>query len=389
MKNHTEIKYINPCELIVHTELLRIYGRCNKEVDLRIDIEKNGIIVPLVVSKRTSENIIVSGNRRLQAASSLGIDSVPVVFYKFPSEDAEKHFILSANQERPKTKYQQLLEGREWELIEKKAAAMRRKKGLEQRWKNKDIDDFDSYHYYPPTLLPEYRFCSHEQNQLKQNPRTIDIVGARIGISAASYQRSKPVIEKCEKLRERGKNLEADVLEEYLESSGISVAAKLVKSSDCDVVLRMVAEGDAKTVPIALINLARINKINAVVTGAIFFFPNDKLRKSTYFHLGRVIKIANLVATICFRDSIDYNLYEHEYKCDELLCLSREEEDWEQQSLRKRMQYLLSHSNVKPTDRYLLNRLLKPVNCIDCEIEYLQIIESRVIGVFDSVEVAA
>lgn len=389
MKNHAGIKYIDPCKLIVHTELLRIYGNCEEEVDLHTDIEKNGIIVPLVVSKRTSKNIVISGNRRLQAALSLGIDSVPVVSYRFPSEEAEKHFILSANQERPKTKYTLLVEGKEWELIEKKAAATRRKKGLEQRWKCKDIDDFDSHNYYPPTLLPDYRFCSREQNQSKKNLRTIDIVGARIGISAASYQRAKPVIEKCEKLRDEGKNLEAAVLKEYLESSGINAAARLVKSSDCDRVLKMVATEEAKTVSIALTNISRISNWSVIKSGAIFFFPDNKLRKSTYFHLGRVVNIANQIATVCFRDSIDKDLYEHQYKCDELLCLAREEEDWKQQSLRNRMHYLLSHTNATPTDRYLLNRLLKPVISIDSEIEYLQIIDWRVAGVHKFAEVVA
>lgn len=386
MKNQSEIKYINPCRLIAHVELIRIYGNCDKEVNLHKDIEKNGIIVPLVVSKRTSENIVVSGNRRLQAALWLGIESVPVVFYKFSSEEAEKHFILSANQERPKTKYTLLLEGKEWEKLEKEAAAVRRKKGLEQRW-NKSINDFDNYDYYPSTLLPNNRSASCDAHQSKKKKqRATDRVGERIGMSASSYERAKPIVEKCEKLREQGKDSEATVLKEYLETSGINAAARLVKSSDCDTVLAMVATEEAKSISIALTNIARVSKINAIKPGAIFFFPDNKLRKSTYFHIGRVVNIANLIATVCFRDSIDNDLYEHEYKCDELLCLSREEEDWEQQSLRKRMQYLLSHSDVKPTDRYLLNRLLKPVNCIKCEIEYLQIIECRVA---ESVEVAA
>lgn len=389
MKNYTAIEYLNSSILSIHTELLRIYGGSEHREDLQLDIKENGIIIPLIVSTRTSIHNIVSGGCRLRAAIALNIKSIPVICYNFPNIEAEKHFILCANRNRPKTKYQQLLEGREWELIEKKAAALRRKKGLEQRWKNKSIDDFDSHDYYPPTLLSDYRFCSHEQNQSKKNLRTIDRVGAQIGISAASYQRAKPVIEKCEKLRGEGKKLEAAVLEEYLEYSGINAAAKLVRLFDCDTVLAMVASGEAKTVSIALINIARISKINVIKSGAIFFFPDNKLRKPSYFHLGRVLNIANQIVTVCFRDSIDNDLYEHQYKCDELLCLRKEEEDWEQQSLRNRMQYLLSHTNTTPTDRYLLNRLLKPVISIDSEIEYLQIIEWRVVGVCEFVGVAA
>lgn len=388
MKNHTETKYIDPCRLIIHIELLRIYGRCEKKVDLHTDIEKNGIIVPIVVSTRTSENVVVSGSRRLQAALSLSIDRVPVVFYRFPNEEAEKHFILSANQERPKTKYQRILEGREWEKFEKEAAAKRRKKGLDQRWNNDG--DFDIHDYYPATLLSDYRSASPDALQPKKKKlRSTDRVGARIGMSASSYERAKPIVEKCEKLRERRKSSEAVVLEEYLESCGIKAALRLVKSFDCDVVLKMVATGEAKTVSIALTNISRISNWSAIKPGAIFFFPNNKLRKATYFHLGRVVDIANQIATVCFRDSIDNDLYEHQYKCDELLCLSLVEEDWEQQSLRNRMHYLLSHSNASPTDRYLLNRLLKPVISIHSEIEYLQIIDWRVAGVRKFAEVVA
>lgn len=382
MKNHAVIKYINPCHLIVHTELLRIYGNCDKEIDLYRDIEKNGIIVPLVVSKLTSENIVVSGNRRLQAAIDLLFDSVPVVFYKFPSEEAEKHFILSANQERPKTKYQQLLEGKEWELIEKKAAAIRREKGLEQRWKDKDCDDFDSHDYYPPTLLSDYRSGTRVPLRLpSKKQRTRDKVGAKIGISGRTYERAKPIVDKCEKLRKLGSYLEATALEEYLEISGINAAARLLKLTECDAVLGMVARGESKTVGVALTNIDRINKVNAIVPGAIFFFPDKMLRKPTYFHLGRVVGITNSMATVSFRDDFDWELYEHQYKCDELLCLTREEEEFSQQMLRERIHYLLSHPRVAPTERYLLNRLLKPVTSIEDEIEFLQIIEWRVVGV--------
>lgn len=390
MKNYAEIRHINPCQLIVHTELLRIYGNGENGADLNLDIEENGIIVPLVVSTRTSENIVVSGNRRLQAAIAAGFDSVPVVFYKFPSEEAEKHFLLSANQERPKTKYQQLLEGGEWELIEKNAAALRRKKGLNQRWKSKDGDGFDSHDYYPPTLLSDYRSASCDALQSSnKKQRATDKVGAKIGMSGRTYERAKPIVEKCKQLRDEGKKLEATALEEYLESSGINAAARLLKLADCNGVLSLVATGKAKNISSALTSIARINKMSAIAPGAIFFFPDKMLRKPAYYHEGRVVSIANSTATICFRDGIDWELHEHQYKCDELLCLNCREDELSQQSLRERMNYLLAHSNVTPTDRYILNRLLRAVTSISDEIEYLQIIEWRVAGVRDFVGVAA
>ena len=73
-----KIDFINPFHLTVHSELLRIYSDNN--LDLQDDIKKNRIIVPLIASTRTSRPIVVSGNRRLQAAIVLGIETVPVVY---------------------------------------------------------------------------------------------------------------------------------------------------------------------------------------------------------------------------------------------------------------------------------------------------------------------
>jgi hypothetical protein len=389
MKNYTELKYISPLQLVAHTELLRIYGDREKRLDLQSDIEANGIIVPLVASIRTSIITIVSGKCRLDSAIALSIDLVPVVCYEFPNEEAEKHFILSANRNRPKTKYQQLLEGKEWEILEKEAAALRRREGLSQRWKDKDNDDFDDNHeYYPPTLLPD-DWCAliyaHQSSNKKQ--RATSEVGARIGMSASSYESAKPIVEKCERLRSRGKELEVAALEAYLESSSIHAVSNLLKSQNCDAVLSLVASGEAKNIKEALIMVSRIQKASAVVEGAVFFFPDKMLRKPTYFHSGRVVKIANMTATVCFRDSSDYDLHEHQYKCDELLRLTCEEDSELQVKLRSRMTHLLSHPSATPADRHMLNWLLGAVTSVPDEVGYLEFIEWRVASVRRHLEV--
>lgn len=386
-KNHTS--YINPANLAVHPELLRIYGGNGKRLDLQSDIECNGIIVPLVASTRTSIITIVSGSCRNACAKALGMDSIPVVCYKFPSLEAEKHFILSANRNRPKTKYQQLLEGKEWELLEQEAAALRRREGLKQRWENKDGDDFHNHDYYPPTLLADYRSATIVAHQSNQKQRTTDKVGSRIGMSGKTYERAKPIVEKCEKLRQLGKESSAVALETYLESESIHAASNLLKSAKCDEVLSLVATGEAKTVKEALVLVGRIQRMSAVAEGAVFFFPDKILRKPTYFHLGRVVKIANMTATVCFRDSSDYDLHEHQYKCDELLSLARESEEPSQVKLRDRMNYLLSHESATPNDRYMLSRLLGAVTSVPNDVDYLEIIESRIASAPNQIEVEA
>lgn len=386
MINNTEVKHLNLNELVIHDELLRIYGDIQENLDLQLDIESNGIMVPLVASSRTSKTTIVSGGCRLQAAIVLGIELVPVICYQFPSLEAEKHFILSANRDRPKTKFQQLLEGKEWESLEKQAAALRRQQGLNQRWKDKDIEKgIDDSEYYPVALLDNYspsetsqRSVSQEPHQLNKKQRATDKVGERIGMSRHSYERGKRVIEKCEKLRDRGKEIEALALEMYLESAGIVPASDLLKAPNCDEVLDLLGSGQSKTIGEALLKVSRVNSASAVVEGAIFFFPDDILRKRTYYHSGRVVKIANMTATVCFRDSVDDDLRKHQYKCDELLALNKEDENLHHQRLRDRMSRLLVHPCATANDKYMLNRLLGAVVCTQDEVDWLQFIERRV-----------
>lgn len=397
--NYTEIKYLLANNLSLHSELIRIYGDTKDSLELQLDIEANGILVPLVASIRTSTITVVSGGRRLRSAINLGIETVPVICYPFESEEAEKHFILSANRDRPKTKYQQLLEGKEWELFEKQAAAFRRQQGLKERWKKKDegIDNDDptgeqsptegnppsglSHHeYYPVVLLNDYRSGSRDPDQSNQKKweRATDKVGERIGMSRRSYERAKPVIDKCEKLRGQGKGIEAAALEAYLESVGINPVAKLLKAPNCDEVLGLVGSGQVKTIKEAILKASCVNKPSAVVEGAIFFFPTNMLRKSTYYHSGRVVGIANMTATVCFRDGVDDDLHSHQYKCDELLVLNKEDENPHHQRLRDRMSLLLINPCATPLDKYMLNRLLGVVVCTQDEVDWLQFIERRV-----------
>ncbi|BDA75906.1 hypothetical protein CAL7716_100720 (plasmid) [Calothrix sp. PCC 7716] len=393
MNSDTNFKYLSSNILEIHSELLRIYGNIEETHDLRLDIEKNGIMVPLVVSTRTSINTVVSGARRLRVALTLGIESVPVICYSFPNEEAEKHFILSANRDRPKTKFQQLLEGKEWEQLERQAAALRRQSGLKERWKNKDamkstessLDELhkysnidNEYAHYPVALLDDYRSGSQEPYQSKKKQRATDRVGGRIGMSRHSYERGRRVIEKCENLRQFGHELKAAALQEYLETAGIVPASDLLKMPYLDSVLDLVSDGQAKTVKEALLKVNRIQRVSAVMEGAIFFFPNKMLRKPTYYHTGRVVKVANTVATVCFRDSVDNDLHEHQYKCDELLVLSKEDENPHHQRLRDRISRLLINPCATANDKYMLNRLLGVVVCTQDEVDWLQFIERRV-----------
>jgi hypothetical protein len=222
---------------------------------------------------------------------------------------------------------------------------------------------------------------------MAKKQRATDKVGSRIGMSRQSYERGRRIIEKCELLRSLQRTVEADSLESYLESAGIVPASDLLKSPNCDAVLTLVASGEAKNIKEALVMVGRIQKMSAVIEGAVFFFPDKMLRKPTYFHLGRVVKIANMTAVVCFRDGNDYDLHLHQYKCDELLSLTRESEEASQLQLRSRMNYLLSHESATPNDRYMLSQLLGAVTSVPNDVKYLEFIESCVASVCSNTEV--
>jgi len=89
-----KIEMINVGELIPHPK------NCNQHTQEQIKmlerlIEYQGFRVPLIVQKGT--NLVVAGHGRLQAAKSLGMDVVPVIFQEFESEAQLYAYLVSDN----------------------------------------------------------------------------------------------------------------------------------------------------------------------------------------------------------------------------------------------------------------------------------------------------
>lgn len=69
---------------------------------------------PLIISNRTSENIIIAGNQRYKASLELGLNEVPCVILSNLTEDKEKEIIIRDNVELGDWDYDLLVN--EWDV---------------------------------------------------------------------------------------------------------------------------------------------------------------------------------------------------------------------------------------------------------------------------------
>lgn len=106
-------------ELTPHPKNFEIYGQESVTDDLLASIKKKGVMVPLTI---TSENVIISGHRRFEAAKLAGLDIVPVGIATFESEIDELEAIIEFNRQREKTFVQKMKEAEALEGIEKQRA---------------------------------------------------------------------------------------------------------------------------------------------------------------------------------------------------------------------------------------------------------------------------
>jgi DNA modification methylase len=111
MKNNIVIN-VSTSTLIPNEKKLSIYRTPHNYDEIKSNIEKQGIIEPLLVNKKTK--VIISGNLRHQIAIELGIKEVPVIYEEM--DDAEMGIkSISTNQQRVKS-YSEIL--REIEFFE-------------------------------------------------------------------------------------------------------------------------------------------------------------------------------------------------------------------------------------------------------------------------------
>jgi N6-adenosine-specific RNA methylase IME4/ParB-like chromosome segregation protein Spo0J len=109
-------------ELTPHPKNFEIYGQESVTDDLLASVKSKGVMVPLTI---TSENVIISGHRRYEAAKMAGLEIVPVGIATFESELDELEAIIEFNRQREKTFVQKMKEAETLEAIEAQRAKNR------------------------------------------------------------------------------------------------------------------------------------------------------------------------------------------------------------------------------------------------------------------------
>ena len=116
-----KITYLNPKKLTRNPLNDLVYG---KELvdDIKPSIEEYGILRPLIINK---ENLVIEGNRRLQAALELNLDVVPVILMSFDGKVSENDWFFESNKYRIKSHEQVIREYKAKRLDEEQKAKIR------------------------------------------------------------------------------------------------------------------------------------------------------------------------------------------------------------------------------------------------------------------------
>ncbi len=109
-------------ELRPHPANERVYGAEELPEGFVASIRKQGILVPLAVTK---DGVIISGHRRWRAAMAIGLDTVPVQAVSYADDLAEREALIAFNRQREKTFSQKMAEAEELEAIERERARQR------------------------------------------------------------------------------------------------------------------------------------------------------------------------------------------------------------------------------------------------------------------------
>lgn len=202
----TMISKLNPANLKNHPLNIGIYGSDPEEEFVEM-VRENGVHDPIMV---TTDNVIVSGHRRNQAAKICGIKEVPVLIImdKLEPLEIEKLLILS-NKQREKTNE---MKTREYQRL-KEIEADQAKSRLKTSTGGKSPQPRENVPY------PE----KHSEKQGKSS----DIAAKEVGMSGKTAEKAAKVVKKIDELKSAGKEDEAAELTETLNKS-VSGAAKKI-----------------------------------------------------------------------------------------------------------------------------------------------------------------
>lgn len=291
------IPKINVKDLKQHPMNTQIYGEEDIK-ELAEKIKESGWVKPLVI---TPDGTVISGHRRLRACLMLGIEEVEYEAVYFNNKNEELERLLLENQSREKTNEQKIREGLMWEKVIKEKAKLRMSVGGQGKEK-----------------IP-----THEKGQ------TRDIVAEQIDIgSGKTYETAKKVVKQIDKLKEEGKEKEAEFLKTTLNDS--VNAAKKIANTDLtkfDNELKDKVISKEVTPKQAIKEMQNEGKEN---------FPQDKqiskeaikeIKKQAEPEEITSVKEEMKVCSKCGQEKSIHNFYEGKNQCIECCKLSRNPKD--------------------------------------------------------------
>jgi len=191
--------------LKMHPKNAEIYGE-EDVTALKQSIAESGWIKPLTV---TPDYVIISGNRRYQAARQLEYTELPIEIETFASKEAEMERLLRENENRGKTPEQQIREGMTWEPIEAIKALGRKSTN-------------EGYH-----ILNGVQHT--RKNVQAERGEVVDIIARRVGLgSGDTYKKGKEVVLYMDKMFECGSE-RGPILRMNLNDESINAASKAMK----------------------------------------------------------------------------------------------------------------------------------------------------------------
>lgn len=93
-----DIEYVDPKRLQIHPQNKNYYGELSGEgyEALKADIKRAGEVLKAIEISALS-NLVIAGNRRLQAAIELNLPHVPIIRRTFESEEEELDYLIKDN----------------------------------------------------------------------------------------------------------------------------------------------------------------------------------------------------------------------------------------------------------------------------------------------------
>ena len=169
-------------ELRPHPASLDIYGKNEDVKDLVESIRANGVLVPLTVKP---DGVILSGNRRYQAAKDLELEEVPCVTAEPKTPEEEEIFIIEANRNRKKDVIQLYNEG--IRLTAAYAALAKKRHATRVNCSSSDIENGSCLVNASVALSKTETLKGYEKGQ------TYAAVAQAIGMKTRTWQRLKRI----------------------------------------------------------------------------------------------------------------------------------------------------------------------------------------------------